>query len=62
MSVRPKAWLHLCGGNLLLVKHPEKYRELLDEPGDSKSLADIKKDLHRQFPFHEMFSSEDKPG
>lgn len=62
MSVRPKAWLYLCGGKLLMDKYPDKYVKCLEEPGDGKNVADIKKDLHRQFPFHEMFLSEDKPG
>lgn len=62
MSVRPRAWLYLCGGKLLMDKFPDKYQQCLVEQGDSKYVADIQKDLHRQFPFHEMFLSEDKPG
>lgn len=62
MSVRPKAWLYLCGGKLLLDKFPQQYENCLSQEGDSKCLEDIKKDLHRQFPLHEMFISEDKPG
>ncbi|CAH0549271.1 unnamed protein product [Brassicogethes aeneus] len=62
MSVRPKAWLYLCGGKLLMEKNPNTYEDTLREPGDPKALDDIKKDIHRQFPMHEMFNSEDKPG
>lgn len=62
MSVRPKAWLYLCGGKLLLEKYPDRYAYCLNETCDPKALDDIKKDLHRQFPYHEMFISEDKPG
>lgn len=62
MSIRPKAWLYLCGGKLLLDKYPQKYEDCLLQEGDPKCLEDIKKDLHRQFPLHEMFISEDKPG
>lgn len=62
MSVRPRAWLYLCGGKLLLEKYPERYDYCLSEDADPKALEDIKKDLHRQFPYHEMFISEDKPG
>lgn len=47
MSVRPKAWLYLCGGKLLMDKHPADYEQYLREPGDPKCLDDIKKDLHR---------------
>lgn len=62
MSIRPKAWLYLCGGKLLLDKYPNKYEDCLLQNGDPKCLEDIRKDLHRQFPLHEMFISEDKPG
>ncbi|XP_022902819.1 TBC1 domain family member whacked [Onthophagus taurus] len=62
MSIRPRAWLYLCGGKILLDKHPDKYEELIRESGDVKCLDEIKKDLHRQFPYHEMFISEEKPG
>lgn len=47
MSVRPRAWLHLCGGNKLLDKYPGQYEKFLHEPGDPKCMDDIKKDLHR---------------
>lgn len=33
------------------------YQELDSQPGDPKWLDVIEKDLHRQFPFHEMFVS-----
>lgn len=62
MSVRPKAWLYLCGGKLFLDQHPDEYQHLIQLPGDPRWNDEIRKDLHRQFPFHEMFVSEDKPG
>lgn len=65
MSVRPKAWLYLCGGQLLLERHSGMYKTLADQPSSSKDarfLDDIRKDLHRQFPHHEMFVTEDRPG
>ncbi|KAM3963893.1 TBC1 domain family member whacked [Aphomia sociella] len=61
-SVRPKAWLYLCGGQLLLQNHPNEYEELLQAPGDPKCMDDIRKDLHRQFPYHEMFIREEGLG
>lgn len=61
-SVRARAWLYLCGGQLLMQGHPDLYQELLAESGDPKCMEDIKKDLHRQFPYHEMFVSEEGPG
>lgn len=61
-SVRAKAWLYLCGGHLLLKKNPNLYGELCKRPGDPKCEEDIRKDLHRQFPLHEMFIREEGPG
>lgn len=31
-------------------------------PGDPKCIDDIRKDLHRQFPHHEMFSAREGNG
>lgn len=62
MSIRPRAWLYLCGGKLLMDKQPHFYEDCLRADGNPKFIDDIKKDIHRQFPTHEMFSSEDKPG
>lgn len=62
MSIRPRAWLYLCGGKLLMDKQPNVYDSCLRAEGDPKCIEDIRKDIHRQFPLHEMFSSEDKPG
>ncbi|XP_015512448.1 TBC1 domain family member whacked [Neodiprion pinetum] len=60
-SVRPRAWLYLCGGKLLMDENPHLYAELIARPGDPKYIEDIRKDLHRQFPQHEMFV-ENAPG
>lgn len=61
-SVRPKAWFYLSGAYLLYEKHPTLYEELLKDPGNQHVIDDIKKDVNRQFPHHEMFLDEDKPG
>ncbi|XP_020706520.1 TBC1 domain family member whacked isoform X2 [Athalia rosae] len=53
-SVRPRAWLYLCGGKLLMDENPHLYEELVSRPGDPKYIEDIRKDLHRQFPHHEI--------
>lgn len=37
-------------------------QELLDIPGDPQWVETITKDIHRQFPFHEMFLSPEGPG
>ena len=42
--------------------HDSIFDELLEQPGDPKWLDDIRKDLHPQFPNHEMFTESDGPG
>ncbi|KAH8394523.1 hypothetical protein KR215_002942 [Drosophila sulfurigaster] len=61
-SVRPKAWFYLSGAYLLKKKNPDVYEELLKKPGNPATIEEIKKDKHRQFPFHEMFLDEQKVG
>lgn len=61
-SVRPKAWFYLTGAYLLQQKYPDVYREMLKQDGDPHVIEEIRKDQHRQFPFHEMFLDEEKPG
>lgn len=33
------------------------FQELIEQPGDPKWVDIIERDLHRQFPFHEMFAA-----
>lgn len=54
-SLRAKAWQLLSNSQELLESNPGKFEELEKDPGDPKWLDIIEKDLHRQFPFHEMF-------
>ncbi|XP_056322332.1 TBC1 domain family member 10A [Danio aesculapii] len=54
-SLRGRAWLYLSGGKVKKEQNPGKFKELDSQPGDPKWLDVIEKDLHRQFPFHEMF-------
>lgn len=56
-SLRARAWQYLSNSQELLNKNPGKFEELEREPGDPKWLDVIEKDLHRQFPFHEMFAA-----
>lgn len=44
----------LCGS---VVDSLVLFQELDSQAGDPKELDVIEKDLHRQFPFHEMFVS-----
>jgi len=61
-SIRPRAWQYLCGGRYLMKQNKGIFDELLSQPGDPKWMDDIRKDLHRQFPLHEMFVESDGPG
>ncbi|XP_045891796.1 TBC1 domain family member 10A-like [Micropterus dolomieu] len=56
-SLRAKAWQLLSNSQELLDANPGKFDELEREPGEAKWLDIIEKDLHRQFPFHEMFAA-----
>uniref|UniRef100_A0A8C4ETW9 TBC1 domain family, member 10b n=1 Tax=Dicentrarchus labrax TaxID=13489 RepID=A0A8C4ETW9_DICLA len=56
-SLRAKAWQLLSNSQELLDANPGKFEELEREPGEAKWLDIIEKDLHRQFPFHEMFAA-----
>lgn len=63
-KVRPLAWLYLCGGHLLKSSHDARgghfYATVLAREPDPRHLADIHKDIDRQF-FHEMFLGRDPP-
>ncbi|XP_033826887.1 TBC1 domain family member 10A-like [Periophthalmus magnuspinnatus] len=56
-SLRAKAWQLLSNSEELLHNNPGKFEELEREQGEAKWLDIIEKDLHRQFPFHEMFAA-----
>ncbi|XP_041633566.1 TBC1 domain family member 10A-like [Cheilinus undulatus] len=56
-SIRSKAWQLLSNSQELLDANPGKFEELEREQGEAKWLDIIEKDLHRQFPFHEMFAA-----
>ncbi|XP_072889754.1 uncharacterized protein [Hemitrygon akajei] len=55
-SLRSRAWQELSRSKQLMDQNPGKFEELDRQPGDPKWLDIIEKDLHRQFPFHEMFA------
>ncbi|XP_025895982.1 TBC1 domain family member 10A [Nothoprocta perdicaria] len=56
-SLRGRAWQYLSGSKVKLEQNVGKFDELDLLPGDPKWLDVIERDLHRQFPFHEMFVS-----
>ncbi|KAG7322892.1 hypothetical protein KOW79_014238 [Hemibagrus wyckioides] len=56
-SLRGRAWLYLSGGKVKREQNLGRFQELDSECGDPKWVDVIEKDLHRQFPFHEMFAA-----
>ncbi|XP_043102849.1 TBC1 domain family member 10A [Puntigrus tetrazona] len=56
-SLRGRAWLYLSGGKVKREHNKGKFDELDGMSGDPKWVDVIVRDLHRQFPFHEMFVS-----
>ncbi|XP_074546775.1 TBC1 domain family member 10A-like [Halichoeres trimaculatus] len=56
-SLRGRAWLYLTGGKVRREQNQGRFQELDDQPGDPKWVDVIERDLHRQFPFHEMFAA-----
>ncbi|ELU13647.1 hypothetical protein CAPTEDRAFT_73725, partial [Capitella teleta] len=54
-ALRARAWQYLCGSKYLLDHNKGRFDEYLRQAGDPRWNEDIRKDLHRQFPFHEMF-------
>uniref|UniRef100_A0A182VR32 Rab-GAP TBC domain-containing protein n=1 Tax=Anopheles minimus TaxID=112268 RepID=A0A182VR32_9DIPT len=61
-ALRQKAWFLLTGANHLMAQFPDWYQHLLEAPGNPQIIDEIRKDQHRQFPHHEMFIDDDKPG
>ncbi|XP_075425014.1 TBC1 domain family member 10A [Ascaphus truei] len=54
-SLRGRAWQYLSGSRVRMEQSTISFDELDAMPGDPKWLDIIERDLHRQFPFHEMF-------
>ncbi|XP_017265902.1 TBC1 domain family member 10A [Kryptolebias marmoratus] len=57
-SLRGRAWLYLSGGKVKREQNSGKFEELDNQPGDPTWVDVIERDLHRQFPFHEMFAAK----
>lgn len=61
-SMRSRAWMHLTGAFLLKNQKPNYYQDCLynvKKLDVAKYIDDIKKDLHRQFPSHEIFMKKE---
>jgi len=54
-SVRSRAWTNLCGAKFLMAQNPGRFKALCGYTGPNKWVEEIEKDLHRNFPTHEMF-------
>ncbi|XP_077153256.1 TBC1 domain family member 10A [Ranitomeya variabilis] len=54
-ALRGRAWQYLSGSRVKMDQNSNKFTELDSMAGDPKWLDIIERDLHRQFPFHEMF-------
>lgn len=57
-SMRSRAWMHLSGAVTEKSKRPSYYGDCLQNLKNvdvARYIEDIKKDLHRQFPGHEIF-------
>ncbi|OQR76330.1 TBC1 domain family member 10A-like [Tropilaelaps mercedesae] len=57
-SMRMLAWQYLCGGKFRKDKCKGLFEQLDAQNGDPGHVDDIRKDLHRQFPQHEIFKKE----
>ncbi|XP_032735515.1 carabin isoform X4 [Lontra canadensis] len=56
-ALRARCWPLLCGAHVCQQNSPGTYQELAEAPGDPQWMETISRDLHRQFPLHEMFVS-----
>uniref|UniRef100_A0A8C9JKC5 Carabin n=1 Tax=Panthera tigris altaica TaxID=74533 RepID=A0A8C9JKC5_PANTA len=56
-ALRARCWPLLCGAHVCQKNSPDTYKELAKAPGDPHWMETISRDLHRQFPLHEMFVS-----
>lgn len=56
-ALRARCWPLLCGAHVCQKNNPGTYEELAEAPGDPQWMETIGRDLHRQFPLHEMFVS-----
>jgi len=56
-SVRARAWQHLCGAKYQMDNPDNRlgFRRLCSSRGEQRWVEDIEKDLHRNFPTHELF-------
>ncbi|XP_061437962.1 TBC1 domain family member 10A-like isoform X2 [Lethenteron reissneri] len=56
-SLRARVWLFMTGARTRMQRNPGKFQELASAPGDPRWVEAIERDVHRQFPSHEMFTT-----
>ncbi|XP_032835948.2 TBC1 domain family member 10A-like [Petromyzon marinus] len=56
-SLRARVWLFVTGARTRMQRNPGKFQELASAPGDPRWVEAIERDVHRQFPSHEMFTT-----
>jgi len=61
-AIRARAWQYLCGAERALERSPGVFQRLVAAPLDAKTEDEIRRDLHRQFPLHEMFLAKGGQG
>lgn len=61
-AIRGKAWFYLSGGHISLARYPKFYEKLERSPDDDQVCDEIRKDIHRQFPNHELFREANGTG
>jgi len=61
-SLRGKGWFYLCAAHKQKRNKPDLFHLLNQQPGDESINDEIIKDLHRQFPNHEMFAGQNTEG
>jgi TBC1 domain family member 10B len=62
ISLRGRAWFYLCAGHKQQKRNPNLFESLDKQEGNEKINDEIRKDLNRQFPSHEMFATENGSG
>ncbi|XP_077995507.1 TBC1 domain family member 10B-like [Glandiceps talaboti] len=55
-ALRARAWQYLSGSKALMDKNKGKFDEIDAMPGNPRWVDEIERDIHRQFPWHEMFA------
>ena len=61
-SLRSKAWQLLSGSYVSMSMNSGRFQKFLTVQADKVCLLDIRKDVNRQYPHHELFTEEKGQG